>query len=252
MNVRLFTCLLFLPLLLFSCGEQATVIVAKKYSAKRIEIGSKLEQDEKLVSIIAPYKDQLDAEMNEVLAISKKEMFKGKPESEMGNLIADAVLKKCRDYHDAKIDFGFVNYGGIRVPFLSKGHISVRKIFELMPFDNMLVIMELDGETTEVLLDHIAINGGWPISGASFVIIDSSKATNIMIGNEPFDTSKNYTIALSDYLANGGDNLAMLSNLEHTNLNVLVRNALLEYFKEEGAKTDSITANLEGRITHAE
>lgn len=87
------------------------------YTAKSntIKIDSSLSSLESTETFIQPYKESLDAEMNEVLVYSEKAMIKGTPESELGNFVADLSLKIITEkIPEANIDFCLLNNGGLR------------------------------------------------------------------------------------------------------------------------------------------
>src|SRR5204863_8184802 len=115
---------------------------------------------------------------------------------------------------------------------LPAGNITKESIFELMPFDNFLVVMELKGTVVQTLLDNIAAQGGWPVSGIRFTIHDG-KASNISVNNNPFDETHIYQIIISDYLSDGGDNLLFLRSEKRMNTGVFLRDAILEYLREQ-------------------
>ena len=203
--------------------------------------------DSGIYKIILPYKTGIDSNMNIVLCESEKQLTKGEPESTLGNFIADLILKKCEDYTKQKIDFSMVNNGGIRIPSLPKGKITKGKIFELMPFDNLLVVMDLDGKTVLEILNLVAKDGGCPVGGVRFEIKDTV-AENIFFGENKFDVNKNYKLALSDYLANGGDDLIMLKTKPRTELGILFRDAIIDYLQELSKENKKINVELYGRI----
>ena len=202
--------------------------------------------DASVSEMILPYKKELDAEMNTVIGRTTKEMVKAKPESTLGNWLADLVHQKSEDYFGAEVDFALVNYGGIRIPALPEGEITKGKIFELMPFDNMLVVMDIDGATVRQIFDVMAGNGGWPISKEVSYVIENQSPTNVRINGEPLNDEKIYKVALSDYLANGGDKLFFLKDKKRDNLGVLFRDAMLEYIIERNGEV--IDAEIEGRV----
>lgn len=212
-----------------------------------ISLDSTIIADEAVAELIRPYTEKLSTEMEVVVAQCEQEIFKGKPESLLGNWMADLVLEKSRRYYNGNIDFSVVNFGGIRVPSLPQGNITRGKIYELMPFDNYLVVVTLDGQTVQKLFDHIANLGGWPISGAQFTL-SSSKALGLHIGGYPVKHQETYRVAISDYLANGGDKCTMLIDRPQEPLGVLLRDAILEYCNELTARGELISPVLEERI----
>ncbi len=204
-------------------------------------------EDKKINELIAPYKVQLDAEMNEVLGVLTDELVKSKPNSNMGNWFADILQATAETITSSEIDFALQNYGGLRVPSVAVGDLTVGNIFELMPFDNKLVVMELDGATTQKLLDRIADYGGWPISNNLRFSISSSKAINIIIKGEEFDVAHTYRVALPDYVANGGDHCSFLKELPQINTEKYIREVVIEYLRIQG-KDKEITAPTAHRI----
>lgn len=214
-----------------------------------VSVDSTKQGNEQINEIIRPYSETLDKTMNEVVCNSAQVLTKSKPESSLGNLLADATFFEASNYFQNKPDLAIVNYGGIRIPSLPKGEISLGKIYELMPFDNYINLVYVKGNILKEVCDLIASNGGWPVSGIYFKI-KNNKAENILIQEEKLDVNKVYKIAISDYLANGGDNMAMLKNLEREKSDLLLRDAFIQYFKGFGQEEKLLNATIEGRITN--
>ena len=195
-----------LIILLFGAGCQRHVHLAKTtYVSQRTteDIG----EDSAIQALIMPYKYELVEEMNVVVGQLAKDLTIGEPESTLGNFVADLLYDQTSIYYDGAIDFAIVNTGGLRVPTLQQGNIMKRNIFELMPFDNLLVIMPMDATTLRQLFDAMASYGGWPISRQVRYVIKEGKPENITINGKPIDSSRTYNVVLFDYLANGGDRL---------------------------------------------
>ncbi|MFK8104356.1 MAG: 5'-nucleotidase C-terminal domain-containing protein [Saprospiraceae bacterium] len=244
--------LLFLPLLLLFACTKVLHLAETKPANYRIDADAKITEDPAIKEMIQPYKKQLDAEMNAVIGEVALTLSKAKPESTLGNWTADAIQKKCTDYYQQPIDFSIVNYGGLRIPNVRKGSISKGKVFELMPFDNMLVVLQLDGQTVLQFFDHMASNGGWPISRGVTYQISGEKATEVLVNGKSIDPQKMYKIGMSDYIANGGDRCAFFKDKKRDQLGKLFRDALLEYVEEQTAKQEPLSAAIEGRVKLAE
>jgi 2',3'-cyclic-nucleotide 2'-phosphodiesterase (5'-nucleotidase family) len=125
------------------------------------------------------------------------------------------------------------------------------KVFELMPFDNAIVILELDGATTAKLFDKMSSAGGWPVAGASYEI-KKDNAVNIHIQGKVFDITKTYRLAVTDYLANGGDNLDFLKGIPQHKCNIIYRDGIMEYVKALTAANQKINSQTEGRVKNAQ
>ena len=115
-----------------------------------------------------------------------------------------------------------------------------------MPFDNMLVVLEIDGATVRQIFDIMATNGGWPISKGVTYVIDNERPIDIQIDSKPLSDTQMYKVAMSDYLANGGDKLFFLKDKKRQNLGVLFRDAMLEYIVAQNG--EAMDAELEERV----
>ena len=195
--------------------------------------------------VIAPYKLTLDSQMNVAIGSTKNKLTKNKPEGTLGNLVCDAAVWYATQQYTKPIDVCVINFGGIRLPSIEAGNITVGKIYELMPFDNKVDILEINGNTMNELLQLIASADGWPIAGVSMQL-ENGKAVNIIIGGKPFDINQTYTLVTTDYTANGGDKASMLKQYEkRTTLNYFLRDAIINYVKYKG----EINCTIDGRIT---
>ncbi len=207
--------------------------------------------DEKLKTLLKPYADSVHKSMNDVIAMADITMDKKLPESLLGNLMADIMLYKAKELYITNVDGAIVNYGGIRLPVLSKGPITRGKVFELSPFDNIIVLQILSGSVLQDLLDHIASKKGWPLAGITMQIKDK-KAINVTVNGKPIDSNKNYTIALLDYVANGGDDASMLKGIRQINNGFIYRDAILDYFLKATSNGQTISSKIENRVTYAD
>lgn len=210
--------------------------------------------DERITSLYLPFKVQLDKEMDIVIGKTTENLVKGKPESKLTNYLADLMLDESRRVAIANgstlsPDVSFLNYGGIRTGF-PEGDITVRKVFELMPFENELVLLELKGSDMQAFLDYVASIGGDCLGGARFVI-SGEKATNVKIDNMELNTDDTYCLATSDYVADGGDNYSMLKNaVKRINTGEKIRDVMIRYMKRNHMAGQIIQPELDGRITN--
>lgn len=207
-----------------------------------------IPEDTTVLALIMPYKTQLETSMNEVIGVAAQDLDKGtryQTESLLWNFVADALLTKAIEYSGDKVDFSIVNSGGLRISMLPKGPIKKSTIFELLPFENILVILELKGSLVQSLVAHMAKNGAWPISEGLYYQMTQSGVAEIRINGEPLKEDQLYKVAMPDYLANGGDNLDFLMDIPQINTQKLMRDALIAFIKES---PDPISARITGRI----
>ncbi len=210
--------------------------------------------DSSIYSMILPYKEKVEGTMNAVIAETETALEKGNPESKLGNFVADACLSEsAKIYYPSdgrQSDFSFFNNGGLRKA-LPKGKIILGDVFELMPFENQLVVLTLNGELVKKIFNFIASKDGAPISGARFEI-KNHEAINITINNLPLDITKTYKALTSDYLANGGDSFDFLVGIPRENANLKLRDALIQSLRTTNKEGKKISVNLDGRIIHAQ
>ena len=210
----------------------------QSYNAEVIEVQSPV--DSTVLAIITPYQNGIESQMNEVLCVSEMEMKKGRPESLLGNFVTDL----CLNYADAHVCV--MNTGGLRSA-LQKGNITRGDIYTLMPFENELVVLELDIESFKGLVDYITKRGGEPFSGmtlkASSKGYDIEEVTRM---EEYFDFNKGNKIRVltSDYLANGGDKMWFFKDKEQNKVGIKLRDAIIDHC----SKSDTISSKLDNRL----
>ena len=248
LKIKWLSVLFFLALITASCQ---THYVAKSIEFKDYRIARDKKTDAKINSMIQPYADSVHKSMNDVIGIAAITMDKKEPESLLGNLMADIMLSKAKELYVTNVDAAIMNYGGIRLPAIPEGNITKGKIFELSPFDNIIVLQVLDGRILQALMDHIASKNGWPVAGINMQI-KNKKAYNVTVNGQPIDINKKYTIALLDYVANGGDDASMLRGIPQINHGFLYRDAILDFINVATKSGNKISSKIEKRVSYAE
>ena len=217
-------------------------VAQSDYTSNRLD--STAVFSEEITNMIQPYKTKLDGAMNMVIAKCPKDMPKGRPESRLGNWMSDAIYDRASELSDVPIDFAMQNSGGIRIPLLRKGDITKGKIYELMPFDNTLVVIHADKDLLMTFLNRVAQSGGWPVSKNFQMTIKGKQATKVLINGEEL-TDRIYNIALPDYIANGGSDCPFFIGANRTGYPELLRDMFINKASADGV----IAAKIEGRIS---
>ena len=125
------------------------------------------KEDSIILSIILPYQNAIEDKMNEIVTYTKVELNKNGAESTLGNFVTDL----CLNYAEAEVCI--MNNGGLRTS-INKGPVTVGKLYELMPFENELVVLKIDSVEFNRLLKYITERGGEPVSGIN-IIMNSKK-----------------------------------------------------------------------------
>lgn len=211
-------------------------------------ISDKQTTDDVAEKTIAPYRQQVTSKMGEVIGFAPSALEKAPVESPLGNFVADLQRSQAQKLSGKPVDLGVMTNGGLRT-LIPKGNIKVGDIFELMPFENELVIVTVNGATVQQLFNYAAAKQTASIANSTYSI-KAGQPVNIMIGGKPLDVAKNYTVALSDYLANTGDQMDFMTNkLAMDKVGMTVRDAILTTIREQTALQKPIEAKVEGRVT---
>ena len=221
-----------------------------RYEAANRALYDSLATDTAMARFLQPYKQKLDSNMNEVIGLSDVSLTKALPECNMGNFVADAQLEAAAKLQE-RVQASVVNYGGLRIPFIPKGKITKGKIYELMPFDNMITVVDVPGEVLVQFCHHMAKRRGWPVSGLSYVI-RNGQAEQILIQGKTVNPHLIYKVAVSDYIANGGDDCDFLKPCKRHPSSVFLRDAIMDKVRSGALTGNTIYQDLQNRVRNAE
>lgn len=235
---------LLLPLLIvlafFGCKKETNSDnVPTKIEGKRITINDSLASNLQIEAFVKPYREQLNKIMDSVLTFSNGNYSDadGELETPLGNLIADLMYVQGNKVFKARtgedIDFVLTNHGGIRAD-LPKGEVTMRHVYQIIPFDNTLYVLDLKGAQIKEMLDYLARKKrAHPIAKLNIKLDKNYNLKNATINNKPIDYSKNYKVLTLDFLYNGGDKMTFFKPSDSVyNLNYLLRNAMIDYFQK--------------------
>ncbi|MDF2453049.1 MAG: hypothetical protein K0S26_2553 [Bacteroidota bacterium] len=246
MNFQLKILFFSAALSLFSCAQKTSVT---NISESHIIVNNN-KIDSSIYKAMSPYKKAHDEQMYAVIAKSEDALVKADVESTLGNFFCDAVIyetKKLLGKDSSMLDVAIFNKGGLRNS-LPKGNITIGNVFELMPFDNEVVLLKLSGAQFKDMCYKIVEKGGIPIGGMRLTM-KGTTPTDIIVNGKPFDEAKDYWVVTSDYLANGGDSYNFFKNAkERKIMNVLLRNMIINYCEDITKRDQTIKPKLDGRI----
>jgi len=242
-NLKKYNCVLklfviFLTLFfVVSCAKPNYYV--SKIEGKKIAITNKETQNSQIENYVKPYREHIDKDLDSVLAYCPVTLDKseGKWQTTIGNLMADVILQRgnlvFKVREKKEINLCILNNGGIRA-ILPKGNVTTRTAYEIMPFENSLVVMALKGEQIFEMVEYfIATQKPHPIAGITFTIGKDNVAKNILVQGKPVDKNTIYYVATNDYLSNGGDNMNFFKKgIQKYDLDYKLRNVLIDYFKE--------------------
>ncbi|HEY1089401.1 MAG TPA: bifunctional UDP-sugar hydrolase/5'-nucleotidase [Archangium sp.] len=127
-------------------------------------------------------------------------------ESELGSFLADSLRAMT------KTDVALMNPGGLRAD-LKAGKLTYGTVYEVIPFDNAIAILDINGEQLDRLLmaafgskKGVFQTSGLEVKLSRCIVPDRLRGFTVN-GKKP-DPNKKYRVAMPDFLARGGDGFA--------------------------------------------
>ena len=243
---------IYLTLFLSLVACRSSFVVSDE-KVDRIRIAdAEVTQDQSIDLMIAPYRQEASTKMDQVIGTLDTELTKQSLQSTLGNWLADMMYDELREVRNLDIDLAIQNQGGVRVNSIGAGPITIGEVFEVMPFDNLVSIVTLDATGVQELLNHIAKDGGWPISRTVNMEIKDDSAVNVTIHGDEINKEKLYKVAMPDYIANGGSGTNFLAGKPRYDLGILIREVFINHIKRETAEGKTQSAQLDNRIYRAQ
>jgi 2',3'-cyclic-nucleotide 2'-phosphodiesterase (5'-nucleotidase family) len=239
---------LALLLALASCN---TAYRASGVQYDYVRITPELPKDSALIRLTQSYRDSLHRSMSEVLGIADAPMERTQPSGSLNDFITDAILYMAKEKMDPRVSIGVMNYSGVRLYNIPAGPITRGTVFELMPFDNQLLVQGVKGSVLQQFLDATAKERGWPLAGVTMQIKEG-KAVNVRIAGQPINPEQTYYMAITDFVVNVDPVGAVLRQLPVQNTGYLVRDAIMDYVRGLKAAGKTIRVSNEKRITNAQ
>jgi len=238
---------------LLSCGDKVSELSA--VAGERIVLDSAYSESDSIDAFVAPYRKRVNEILDSTLAYAPEVISKsdGKYNTSAGNLMADIVLSEANPIFKSRtgkeIDFVLLNHGGIRSQ-ISKGKITARTAYEVMPFENTIVVAELSGKSVRELVSFLKNSGRpHPITGLEIMLNTDDTVASIQIQGKPLDEKRAYHVGTSNYLVTGGDQMGFFKDAKNVvDTDYLIRNAMIDYFK----KVDTLSAAVDKRFVKLE
>ena len=182
-----------------------------------------------------------------VIGYSEDEMIASKiHETPLSKWFVGIVMDKVAELSGKKIDVGICNHGGIRVN-MPKGNVILDDILSMFPFKNNVVYLEHKGSELRKLFETMAATYFQAIGGVE-IVAEGGKLQKVLIGGEPLDDNKMYSVATISFLLYGGDSLTLAKNAENLKqYDVQIVAAVLEHIEDLKAQGKNIVAP---EVTH--
>ncbi len=180
-----------------------------------LPITATISDDADIQKVIMPLAAEIKATFDQPLVQAPQGLLRGRrgEENLLGYWVADVMRQSAQGVLGSPVRFAITNAGGLRSN-LRPGQVKVADIFELMPFENELVVIELTGaEVIQAVRESIIRRGGEPCSGVRAVVEGTPEKAELKVTWEdgtPIDPAVTVKVATSDYLYGGGDSIPSL------------------------------------------
>ena len=197
-----------------------------------------LAVDETVKQIVSEYEEELKPILSEVVATVNIEL----PHDRSYNgvtVLGQFMTKYMAEVSDVQI--ALTNSGGLRTS-IDEGDITVGEMWDVLPFDNTLVTMNLKGSDLKRVIEHGIMNNnvGWIQYYGLNIYYDSSKeygdriTSMRLLDGTKIEMDKYYSVVTNDFMAAGGDNYDFTGATDIVDTQEPVRDALMVKFREIG------------------
>jgi 2',3'-cyclic-nucleotide 2'-phosphodiesterase/3'-nucleotidase/5'-nucleotidase len=190
--------------------------------------------DPAIDSIVRRATDAVRASMERRIAVLAEPFPKAGPQFAAGNLVADAMRAR------AKADVALINNGGVRTG-LPAGAVTFGQLFDLHPFGNQVIRIELTGAALRAWAEAFVRRGRPEVHVSGIVVRYDSLAPQgervvaiTTTGGRAIDPAATYTVALPDFVLAGGDRLAPpTAPASRTTIDATVLDAVVGYLQSQ-------------------
>lgn len=242
-------------------GEAEFVMEDRKirsFSWKCHPVTQDLPEDPEMVALLKPFIDAAAERFHQTIAQTAERLeadnkIARRQETALGNLAADSMVWAMRR-DGFSCDFAFLNGGNVRAS-LPDGAVTLADIASAFPFQNEIWVLELDGQTVRELFEFLGALplgvGGFPqFSQEVRCVFDHRnpvpRLESVLLNGQPIDPTRTYHLAVTDFLAQGGDGFdVLLKRKSFQNSSRIVPAIFAEYLQQSSRP---ISGKTEGRI----
>lgn len=222
---------------------------------KQTVVDASIPDDPAVEQMLKPYTEKVRALSVVIGRLDGALKKDGAGAGSLGNFVTDAVRAQAQARLGKPVTLTIMNSGGLRKNEISPGELRASDIFELLPFENALVALEINGAQLAKLLVTVPrdaqagarVQFKWNDQNRAEFI--SGKLVDENGKEQEIDPEKIYTIVTIDYLLRlGSGSYALLQEAKsQTPLNVTLRDAVMDYVKAETSAGRTIRARVDDR-----
>ncbi|QAY79463.1 bifunctional UDP-sugar hydrolase/5'-nucleotidase [Sphingosinicella sp. BN140058] len=183
-------------------------------------------------------------------------------EQVLGNLIADAQLAATRAPEAGGAEIAFMNMGGVRADLVpaADGTITYGQVFTVQPFGNTLMVKSFTGRQIRAILEQQFDSGSNSLESPNFLNPSSTlhyaydlkrpagqRILDVRVNGTSLDDERVYRVAMSNFLASGGDNFTAFRDGTDVVGGISDVDALVAYLGKQAVLTPPATDRITRR-----
>jgi len=220
-----------------------------QHQGELIRLTPDIPDDETILSIIRNHREKLGKCLQDVIGKTTVVLegarwaVRSDIPTNLGQLIAYLMMKSTGS------DAAIINGGAIRAS-IPKGEITREMVDTVLPFSNTVVRVNLSGEEVAAVIlrsYNLEPNSGGKLQCYGIKVFNTSSGSIVSeIGTRAFDAQATYTVAISDFLAQGGDGYLILREKEKNALNsrLLINDLFTEFIQSHPLITHELLASI--------
>lgn len=246
---KILSLILLISMTTLLCPAQSKVV---SYELKKVNGNCTTYNNPQLQKELDKSKKKLEKQTGVVIGYCPEEMVSEMPQSPLSNFLTDILVEigneYCQKKHKEAVDFSLLNFGGIRSS-LKAGNITIGDIFEIAPFENNLVIVDLKGSEVRKIFRRFKVKKCEPYSQQVNIQYAGDYFYKALINGQEIDNNKTYRMITLDFILTGGDDILKdveLGNVDNTG--IVVRDAYIKHIKKMTAEGKNVTGKTDKRM----
>ena len=186
------------------------------------------------------------ASVKEVVGFCPTGLERGGTENLLGDWAVDCLMAEAEKEFGRKVDIGVLNHGGIRID-MPQGDVLMDDLMSMFPFKNYLSLVTMKGSEVRALFDRMARRV--QVVGGVKVTVKDGQVLELLVGGEPVDDDRIYSVATIDFLLTGGDGIFSGRQFEETiSTELMVFDVLLAQVRALAEAGQPIAKERDGRV----
>lgn len=246
---KILSLILLISMTTLLCPAQSKVV---GYELKKVNGNCTTYNNPQLQKELNKSKKKLEKQTIVVIGYCPEEMVSEMPQSPLSNFLTDILVEigneYCQKKHKENVDFSLLNFGGIRSS-LKAGNITIGNIFEIAPFENNLVIVDLKGSEVRKIFRRFKVKKCEPYSQQVNIQYAGDYFYKALINGQEIDNNKTYRMITLDFIITGGDDILKDVETENVdNTGIVVRDAYIKHIKNMTAEGKNVTGKTDKRM----